>query len=240
LKLAPREIQELCEDTKQLKTSPAPGFALHLDVSVAEALLFEWEAPPDSVAEGELHQRTAGTPGKKIDFDRVRKRMVFVLKGMKNVFGYPQKQYSSESLARRLGSPFFLLPGAPYPEVITATQQATADAARAKADAACAMANAACAKASDARPGTKLCYASPRLPPFPPPYPTHHLPISLCAGNVPIGGAAAEEGRDASSALGLGEVDGDGMDEATRAAIAYAYEGRKWRVGRRRGRRRVG
>jgi hypothetical protein len=42
---------------------------------------------------------------------------------------------------------------------------------------------------------------------------------------LPIGGAAAEEGRDASSALGLGEVDEDGMDEAARAAIACAYEG---------------
>jgi hypothetical protein len=69
--------------------------------------------------------------------------MVLVLKGMKKVAGYPQKQYSSESLAGRLTSPFFLLPGASYPEVITAAQQATADAARAKADAACAKANAA-------------------------------------------------------------------------------------------------
>ena len=42
---------------------------------------------------------------------------------------------------------------------------------------------------------------------------------------MPIGGAAAEEGRDASSARGLDEVDDDDMDEATRAAIAFAYEG---------------
>jgi hypothetical protein len=42
---------------------------------------------------------------------------------------------------------------------------------------------------------------------------------------MPIGGAAAEEGRHASSALGLGEVDDDGMNEAARAAIACAYEG---------------
>jgi hypothetical protein len=91
--LAPREIQELCENTKQLKTSPAPGFALHLHISVADALLLEWAAPSNgnSVAVGVLHQRTAGTPGIKVDFDRVRKRMVFVLKGMKKVLGYPQK-----------------------------------------------------------------------------------------------------------------------------------------------------
>jgi len=42
---------------------------------------------------------------------------------------------------------------------------------------------------------------------------------------VPIGGAAAREGRHASSALGLDEVDGDGMNEAAHAAIACAYEG---------------
>jgi hypothetical protein len=50
---------------------------------------------------------------------------------------------------------------------------------------------------------------------------------------VPIGGAAAEEGGDASSALGLDEVDDDGMDEATRAAIACAYEGESgaWKGG---------
>jgi hypothetical protein len=186
--LAPREIQELCEKTKQLKTVPAPGFALQVHVSVADALLFEWAASSNSVAVGVLHQRTAGTPGTKVHFDRVRKRMVFFLKGMNKVVGYPQKQHSSESLAPRLASPFFLLPGASCPAVITAAQQATSDAARAKADAACAKANAACAKASAARPGARFCYVSQRFPPFPPPYPTHHLSISLCAGTVPIGG----------------------------------------------------
>jgi hypothetical protein len=40
-----------------------------------------------------------------------------------------------------------------------------------------------------------------------------------------VGGAAAEEGRDATSALDLFEVDGDGMDEATRATIEFACEG---------------
>jgi hypothetical protein len=39
---------------------------------------------------------------------------------------------------------------------------------------------------------------------------------------VPIGGAAGEKGRDASSALGLDEVDDDGMGKATRAAISAA------------------
>jgi hypothetical protein len=54
---------------------------------------------------GVLHQRTAGTPGTKVDFHRARKRMVFALKGTKKVAGSPQKQYSS---------------------VITAAQKATA------------------------------------------------------------------------------------------------------------------
>jgi hypothetical protein len=145
--------------------------ALHLHASVADALLLEWAAPSKSVVVGVLHQCTAGTPGIKVDFDRARKRMVFVTKGMKKEVGYPQKKYSSESLARRLASSFFLLPGASYPEVITAAQQATADAARAKVDAACAKANAACTKASAARPGARFCYVSARFLPFPPPLP---------------------------------------------------------------------
>ena len=85
-----------------------------------------------------------------------------------------------------------------------------------------AKANAACAEADAVRPGDKFIirchvYFSP----------TPHLPISYCAGTVstPVGGAAAEEGRDATSALDLFEVDGDGMDEATRATIEFACEG---------------
>ena len=39
---------------------------------------------------------------------------------------------------------------------------------------------------------------------------------------TPKGGSAAEDGRDAISALGLDEVDDDGMGEATRAAISAA------------------
>jgi hypothetical protein len=61
----------------------------------------------------------------------------------------------------------------------------------------------------------------------------------------PLGGAADEEGRDASSAIGSNEAAGEDMDEATRVAIARAYEvdpgRRRWRnrrAGRRRGRRR--
>ena len=154
-----------------------------------------------------LHQRTAGTPGTKVDFDRVRKRLEKVLKGLNKVVGYAQQQYSSESLVQRLALPFFLLPGSSYPELLTAAQQATADAARAKTDA--------------ARPGAILCYAAPRLSPL---TPTPHLPFFFCAGTVqtPKGGSAAEDGRDASSALGLDEVDDDGMGEATRAAISAA------------------
>ena len=206
-KWAPRELRELCAKTKQLETAPAPGFALQLHVSVADALLLEWAAPSNSVAVSVLHQRTAGTPGTKVDFDRVRNRLKYVLKGLNKVVGYAQQQYSSESLAQRLALPFFLLPGSSYPELLTAAQQATADAARAKTDA--------------ARPGAILCYAAPRLSPL---TPTPHLPFFFCAGTVqtPKGGSAAEDGRDASSALGLDEVDDDGMGEATRAAISAA------------------
>jgi hypothetical protein len=61
---------------------------------------------------------------------------------------------------------------------------------------------------------------------YPPPPIPPHQPISFCAGTAPkpVGGAAAEEGQDASSALGSGEAFGDDMGKATRAAIARAYE----------------
>ena len=93
---------------------------------MAVAFLLEWAAPSNSVAVSVLHQRTAGTPGTKVDFDRVRKRLEKVLKGLNKVVGYAQQQYSSESLAQRLASPFFLLPGSSYPELLTAAQAALA------------------------------------------------------------------------------------------------------------------
>ena len=167
-KWAPRELRELCAKTKQLETAPAPGFALQLHVSVADALLLEWAAPSNSVAVSVLHQRTAGTPGAKVDFDRVRKRLEYVLKGLKKVVDHGQTRYSLESLAQRLASPFFLSPGSSYPELLTAAQQATADAARAKTDA--------------ARPGAILCYAAPRLsPPYPHSSPTFLFLCRDCA-----------------------------------------------------------
>jgi hypothetical protein len=60
----------------------------------------------------------------------------------------------------------------------------------------------------------------------PPPPPPPHSPISFCAGTAPKPAreAAAEKGRDASSTLGSDEAGGGGMDKATRAAIARAYE----------------
>jgi len=74
----------------------------------SDALLLEWAAPSNSVAVSVLHQRTAGTPGTKVDFDRVRNRLKKVLKGLNKVVGYAQQQYSSESLAQRLALPFCL------------------------------------------------------------------------------------------------------------------------------------
>jgi hypothetical protein len=52
------------------------------------------------------------------------------------VAGFPKKQLSPESLAARLASPFFLAPETTNPQVLTAAQQAEANAARAEAEAA--------------------------------------------------------------------------------------------------------
>ena len=167
-KLTTKESQELCAKTQQLAAMPVPGFAPQMMVTVGEALLLEWAAPSNSSAVGVLQQCIAGTPGEKVDLDRVRKRLEKVLKGLNKVVGYAQQQYSSESLAQRLASLFFLLPGSSYPELLTAAQQATADAARAKTDA--------------ARPGAILCYAAPRLsPPYPHSSPTFLFLCRDCA-----------------------------------------------------------
>ena len=95
-------------------------------VTVGEALLLEWAAPSNSSAVGVLQQCIAGTPGEKVDLDRVRIRLVRINKWMKKVVGHGQTRYSLESLAQRLASPFFLLPGSSYPELLTAAQAALA------------------------------------------------------------------------------------------------------------------
>ena len=116
----------MCAKTQQLAAMPVPGFAPQMMVTVGEALLLEWAAPSNSCAVGVLQQCIAGTPGEKVDLDRVRKRLEKVLKGLNKVVGYAQQQYSSESLAQRLASLFFLLPGSSYPELLTAAQAALA------------------------------------------------------------------------------------------------------------------
>ena len=112
--------------TQQLAAMPVPGFAPQMMVTVGEALLLEWAAPSNSCAVGVLQQCIAGTPGEKVDLDRVRIRLVRINKWMKKVADYAQTRYSLESLAQRLASPFFLLPGSSYPELLTAAQAALA------------------------------------------------------------------------------------------------------------------
>jgi hypothetical protein len=142
-------------------------------------------------------------------FDCARSCPAKIIKGAKKAAFCPKARHSPKSLARR--SPFFLPAASSYQEVLTVAQLDKADAA--------------CAEADAARLDEGFCHASPRLSLFrllPPPKP----PISFCEGTAPkpLVGAAAEEGRDASSALGSGEAGDGGMDKATRAAIARTYE----------------
>ena len=142
--------------TQQLAAMPVPGFAPQTVVTVGDALLLEWAAPSSSFAVGVLQQRIAGTPGAKVDLDRVRNRLAKINKGLAKVGNRSMKWFSQQSVAQRLASPFFMPSGSSCPEVLTAAQQD-------KTDAACAEANAACAKAAVARPGARFCYAAPRL-----------------------------------------------------------------------------
>jgi hypothetical protein len=61
------------------------------------------------------------------------------------------------------------------------------------------------------------------LPPMPP-SPTSPTYLFLCRNCAQTCGWSSGEGRGASSALGSDEAGDDGMDKATRAAIARAYE----------------
>ena len=108
---------------------------------------------PWTVAVAVLQQRIAGTAGRQGDLDRVRSRLSHVLKGLEKVVCNAEKQYSPESVAQRLASPFFLPAATAYPVFRTVMQQAKVDAAaHAKAEAGAA----ARAKADAARPGE--CY----------------------------------------------------------------------------------
>jgi hypothetical protein len=58
-----------------------------------------------------------------------------IIKGAKKAAYYPKTRCSSKSLARRFAPPFFLPAASSYHEVLTVTQQAKANAARAEAEA---------------------------------------------------------------------------------------------------------
>ena len=126
---APREMRELLLKTKQLTAAPEPGFASQMFVTVADALLIDSAAASNTVAVAVLQQRIAGTAGHQEDLARVRKRLVRVLKGLKKVVCNAEKQYSPESVAKRLASPFFLPPATAYTVIRTVVQQAKVDAA---------------------------------------------------------------------------------------------------------------
>ena len=63
-----------------------------------------------------------------------------------------------------------------------------------------------------------LFFSSPASSPH---LPTYHFLFRDCVYTC---GWSGGEGRDASSTLGSGEAGDGGMDKATRAAIAHAYE----------------
>ena len=139
--LAPPELRELSGKTKQLAAMPEHGFTPQMRVTVVDALVLEWAATSSSVAAscaaaGVLHQRITGTPGTKVDFERVRNRLAKINKGLAKAVCNPRMRYSLKSVARRLESPFYLPTATSYPEFLTVVQQDKADAACAKADAA--------------------------------------------------------------------------------------------------------
>jgi hypothetical protein len=109
-------LYKLCVKTKQLAAMPVPGLTPQMKVTVGDATLFEWAAPPNGVAVGVLQQHIHGTPGVKVDFDQAHKHLAKINKGLMKVGNRPMNLYSQQSATQRLASPFFLPSGASYPE----------------------------------------------------------------------------------------------------------------------------
>ena len=140
----------------------------------------KWAAPSNDVAVRVLHQLISGTPGIQAGLGQVRKRLNKIMRGLGKHRLKSERVCSPESVALRLGSPFFLPNATSYPEILTVKQQAKADAANAKTEA--------------ARPGRAnlfFCQCTPSaqylIRPTPP-----SLPAAVCTAPVPCG--AAEEG----------------------------------------------
>ena len=129
-------LKGVCEKTKQLKLRPIAGFAKQIPVTVGDALLIEWAAPSNDVAVRVLHQLISGTPGIQAGLGQVRKRLNKIMRGLGKHRLKSERVCSPESVALRLGSPFFLPNATSYPEILTVKQQAKADAANAKTEAA--------------------------------------------------------------------------------------------------------
>ena len=114
-----------------------------------------------AAAEGQDAINALDMDGSSSGFDRVRSRPATIIKGAKKAAYYPKTRHSSQSLARRLASPFFLPTTTSYHDVLTVAQQAESNAARAEAEA--------------SRPDEGFCHAAPRLSLhrlLPPPYPS--------------------------------------------------------------------
>jgi hypothetical protein len=104
--LAPPELRELSGKTKQLAAMPEHGFTPQMRVTVVDALVLEWAATSSSVAAscaaaGVLHQRITGTPGTKVDFERVRNRLAKINKSLAKAVCNPRMRYSPKSAERR-------------------------------------------------------------------------------------------------------------------------------------------
>ena len=125
----------LYEKTKLLTALPTRGFAPHTTVTVADAILLESAALTNGVAVAVLQQCIAGTAGTQEDLNRVRNRLAKIKRGLHKESRLSKKEFSPESVAERLASPFFLAPGTVYLPILTVAEQAKTSAARAKAEA---------------------------------------------------------------------------------------------------------
>jgi hypothetical protein len=75
-----------------------------------------------------------GRGGSSCGFDRARCRPASIIKGTKKAAYYSQMRHSTQSLARRLASPFFLPAASSCIEFFTVAQQAKDNGARAEAE----------------------------------------------------------------------------------------------------------
>ena len=129
LRLGSSFERSVCEKTRQLTGAPQDSFIGQIHVTLAVTLMIDWAAATNLIASQVLHMLLTGSVGDKDSWTNVRSRLSRIKKILSGYSSKRESFYSSVGLNQRLGSPFWLPPATPYPDIKAHAQQAKADAA---------------------------------------------------------------------------------------------------------------